>query len=39
MEEVVPLVETIAINLPEEVAPHVPTVVVPLLLRSLQHPT
>ncbi|CAN0383516.1 unnamed protein product, partial [Ectocarpus sp. 12 AP-2014] len=39
MEEVVPLVETIAINLPEEVTPHVPTVVVPLLLKSLQHPT
>lgn len=33
-----PLLETIATYVPEEFAPHVPRVVVPLLLGSLRHP-
>lgn len=38
-EEVVPLVETIAVCVPDEFEPHVPLVIVPLLLESLKHPT
>ena len=37
MEEVVPLLEEMALRVPEEFAPHVPNVV-PLLLDSLKYP-
>lgn len=37
-EEVVPLLQKIAVHLPDEFEPYVPLVVVPLLLESLKHP-
>lgn len=37
MEEVVPLLEEIALCVPDEFTPHVPSIV-PLLLASLKYP-